>query len=120
MDPVVATVQEMDANASSAPAAESAQTGQPAAAPLPDPAAPDDSELLTRRTRRVSIAEGSNKGFEQKAPLRVFELERVNVKLKGVNVLEQLFSAECYIEMRVRGGQVSANLGRLKPRTSRL
>ena len=76
MDPVVAAVQEMDANASSAPAAEPAQTGQPAAAPLPDPAAPRDSELLTRRTRRVSIAEGSNKGFEQKAPLRVFEPHR--------------------------------------------
>ena len=41
----------------------------------------------------------------QLAPERVFEVERIFLQLKGVDVLEQKFVCSCYIEMRVRGGQ---------------
>ena len=42
---------------------------------------------------------------EPLAPLRVFEVERVAMKIKSIDVISQLFSARCFIELRVRNVQ---------------
>ena len=39
------------------------------------------------------------------APMRVFELERVFIKIKNIDAVKQRFSATYYIEMRVRGSR---------------